>query len=347
MRAIAAATGQRARATRAGLGTYTVLLSMIALGCASNGGSPDAGVDSSSGQDASLDATATADAATATDGAATADTADAGAPSTDASAPDVPADMGVPGSDASGAPADASGPPPQTEAPGFALDDTGVTTCATASAAGLPCNAAAAGTDLYPRQDGENGRDRTTPGDADGRAGFSFRKLDAGGAPLPDQSLPYATVPWACLEDRVTGLTWEVKSSDGGLRDQKWRFTWYATGGLRRQGTSSGMINGGTCSGGAGCDTAAYAAAVNAAGLCGKHDWRVPERAELLSLVDYGAAAAPLVDAAFLPDAAAEPWWSATPNWTGNAWTVDFATGASHVERTDIAHAVRLVRGGY
>jgi hypothetical protein len=230
--------------------------------------------------------------------------------------------------------------------PGFALNDTGVTTCSTASAAGLPCNAASSGTDVYPRQDAENGRDRSAPGDGDGRAGFSFRKLDAGGAPLADQSVAYATQPWACLEDRVTGLTWEVKTSDGGLRDKKWRFTWYASGGLRR-GLSRGMANGGTCAGGAGCDTEAYAAAVNAAALCGKRDWRVPGRAELMSLIDYGAAAAPLVDTAFLPEADAEPWWSATPNWTSYAWTVDFATGASHVERPEAAHVVRLVRGGY
>jgi hypothetical protein len=221
-----------------------------------------------------------------------------------------------------------------------------VTTCSTAAAAGFPCNAAGSGTDLFPRQDAESGRDRIAPGDGDGRAGFSFRKLDAGGAPLADQSVPYATLPWACLEDRVTGLTWEVKTSDGGLRDKKWRFSWYSSGGLR-QGLQNGMANGGTCDAGAGCDTEAYVAAVNAAALCGKRDWRLPGRAELMSLVDYGAATAPLVDTAFLPEAAAEPWWSATPNWTGHAWTVDFATGASHVERTEIAHAVRLVRGGY
>lgn len=330
MRAIAVAADERARPACIGFVMCTVLLSMIALGCGSNGGSADAEIDSSPGQEPSLDATTAPDAGAAADvGAA----ADAGGPSADAS----PAD----------APQDTSGPPPQTEAPGFALDDTGVTTCSTASAAGLPCNAAASGTDLFPRQDGENGRDRTATGDADGRGGFSFRKLDTGGAPLADQSLPYATLPWACLEDRVTGLTWEVKTTDGGLRDQKWRFTWHATADRLRQGLSRGMPNGGTCAGGTGCDTTTYADAVNAAGLCGKHDWRVPERAELLSLVDYGAATAPLVDAAFLPDAAAEASWSATPNWTGSAWTVDFATGASRVERTEIAHAVRLVRGGY
>jgi hypothetical protein len=335
MRAIALVTDQPARRARVELVMCTVVLSMIALGCGSNGGSADAGIDSSPGQAPSVDASTAADAGTVADAGAAADVgaaADAGPPSADASAD---------------APQDTSGPPPPAEVAGFALDDTGVTTCSTASAAGLPCNAVASGTDLFPRQDGESGRDRTAAGDADGRAGFSFRKLDTSGAPLVDQSLPYATLPWACLEDRVTGLTWEVKTTDGGLRDQKWRFTWYATGGRLRQGLSRGMPNGGTCADGTDCDTAAYAAAVNAAGLCGKHDWRVPERAELLSLVDYGAATAPLVDAAFLPDVAAEASWSATPNWTGSAWTVDFASGASRVERTEIAHTVRLVRGGY
>jgi hypothetical protein len=29
------------------------------------------------------------------------------------------------------------------------------------------------------------------------------------------------------VRDNVTGLVWEVKTADGGLRDQKWSYTWY------------------------------------------------------------------------------------------------------------------------
>src|SRR5262249_51656354 len=96
---------------------------------------------------------------------------------------------------------------------GFGLNDTGVTGCATASDAGLPCASTAAGTDAFPGQDGQRGRDVNLANDADGHAGFSFVKLDPRGTALVDQSVPYTTTPWACLADQITGLTWEVRTT--------------------------------------------------------------------------------------------------------------------------------------
>jgi hypothetical protein len=262
----------------------------------------------------------------------------------------VPAPVDAPASTAADAP---SGPgTPDAPAgpilvPGFALDDTGVTTCSTATTDGLACSSPAAGTDLFPRQDGDRGRDVAARDEADGHAGFSFVKLDAAGAALPDQSVAYATTPWACVADRTTGLTWEVRTTDGGLRDRRWRYTFYRTSGLR-PGFVNGSPNGGACVDRSSCDTERYVAAVNAAGLCGHTDWRLPARAELLSLVDYGApASAPLVDANFLPDGEADMWWSGTADWLGLAWTVSFATGASQSMQSRLALPVRLVRGGF
>jgi hypothetical protein len=221
-----------------------------------------------------------------------------------------------------------------------------VTTCANASAAGLPCNSETAGTDQFPEQDAENGRDVTANQDADGRAGFSFIKLDATGAPLPDQSATYDVTPWSCLLDQVTGLVWEVHTDDGGLRDRDWRFSWYNATGIQA-GRTNGAANRGRCSDGANCDTEKYAAAVNAAGLCGAGDWRLPTRNELLSLVDYGAPAAPLLDAAFLPNTVSEAYWSASPTSTAAIWSVDFAAGGTRAEGCAAGRPVRLVRGGH
>lgn len=279
-----------------------------------------------------------------------------GSPGTPADAGTNPADAGTDPTDAGTNPSDAGTDPSDagTNPPdagtsgvrGFGLNDTGVTGCANASAAGLPCDSATAGTDGFPGQDGQAGRDVDAGSDADGHAGFSFVKLDASGTALADQSVPYATTPWACLLDRVTGLTWEVRTTDGGLRDRRWRYTWFASTGLRG-GAGKGVPNSGTCVDTSNCDTEKYLAAVNAAHLCGSSDWRLPTRSELLSLVDYGAPSVPLVDQGFLPDASADSWWTATTDWFGNAWVVEFALGQSLATRPERPLRVRLVRGGF
>src|SRR6056297_3226653 len=64
------------------------------------------------------------------------------------------------------------------------LNDTGITECGDAYANGLPCADAAAGTQAFPGQDAERGRDVDAALEADGRAGFRFTKLDAQGRPL-------------------------------------------------------------------------------------------------------------------------------------------------------------------
>jgi hypothetical protein len=70
------------------------------------------------------------------------------------------------------------------------------------------------------------------------------------------------TNDWACTRDNVTGLIWEVKTSDNAGDT----FTFADA-------------------------SAVHAAAVNTAQLCGFNDWRVPTRRELLSIVHHGAGA--------------------------------------------------------
>jgi len=100
-----------------------------------------------------------------------------------------------------------------------ALNDTGITQCANATQNNLPCPQAG-----FPSQDAETGRDAQTDLQkiGGGSAGFDFTKLDAGGNPLPASASA-----WDCVHDNVTGLVWEIKTDDNGLRDKDWEYTWY------------------------------------------------------------------------------------------------------------------------
>lgn len=222
------------------------------------------------------------------------------------------------------------------------VNDTGVTGCATGTGAGLACGGA---TTDFPRQDAQSGRDLTANADVDGRAGFSFTKLDAAGAALADQAAAYATTPWSCVLDRVTGLTWELRPAGGGLRDRAHTYSWFSSTGVE-DGGDPGTPNAGACVDTSHCDTEKYREAVNAAGLCGHADWRLPSPAELLGIADLGAAQAPYVDAGWFPDTLSAPYWTAGATGGGAALSVDFATGAEVEASKRSAFAVRLVRGG-
>lgn len=226
------------------------------------------------------------------------------------------------------------------------LNDTGVAGCSTEIGDDLGCNDAILGTDDFPRQDGEYGRDFTASDDGDGRAGFAFLKLDAAGDLLADQGANYADAPWECVEDAVTGLVWEVKTAAAGsARDAAATYSWRNSSGID-DGGDPGIADGGACPAAGGCDTEAYVAAINAAGLCGLANWRLPARGEVLSLVDFGAANAPLIDVDYFPNAAAGTYWTAEPDPQGDVRTVDFATGASRAQARGAALFVRLVSGG-
>lgn len=81
----------------------------------------------------------------------------------------------------------------------------------------------------------------------------------------------------------------------------------------------------------------------------GFSDWRLPNIAELASLVESGCHG-PAINENFFPNAGLQRYWtSTTPAWTPTeAWYVDFNTGlSSTVEKTKRqGQYVRLVRGG-
>jgi hypothetical protein len=233
-----------------------------------------------------------------------------------------------------------------------ALNDTGIVQCADAFDQGLACTLTAS----FPGQDAQFGRDVTNNDNSDGVAGFSFTKLDAAGAALANQAAQYAVTPWDCVRDEVTGLEWEVKTDDGGLRDKDWTYTWYNSTGINHGG-SAGTENGGTCVNTASCDTEKYVAAVNAAGLCGHNDWRMPGREELQSIVDFSDTTHPLYDSGYFPNSGvidgtgvsqSSNYWTATPSAASPqaAWAVKYLDGNATPMVKTLQQRTRLVRSG-
>lgn len=181
-----------------------------------------------------------------------------------------------------------------------ALNDTGIKTCSNATQNGLPCPVAG-----FPGQDAEYGTNS-----------FNFTKLDAAG-----NALPVTATNHSCVRDNVTGLIWEVKANDGGLRDKDNTYSFNST--------------------------AQFAEQVNATGLCGFNDWRVPSPQELVGIVDYSSLN-PKIDANYFPD---DTWggyyWTTAGHMVYGdvAWSVDFHEGYVDPCYTDVNNSVRLVRG--
>jgi pimeloyl-ACP methyl ester carboxylesterase len=216
-------------------------------------------------------------------------------------------------------------------------------------------NAGCTGTEIG-AQDCSHGRDVTHNDPSDGHAGFSFTKLDANGVPLANQAADYATTPWACVQDNVTGLIWEVKTADGGLHDQNDTYFWYNTDPAANGGANGYDNPGNTCEGyvvgqpATYCNTQDYVARVNAAGWCGASDWRMPTRKELVGIVSFGRIN-PAIDTGFFPNTLPFPYsivWSGSSNannWR-IAWYVCFDSGYSYDNNRNGNYRVRLVRSG-
>ncbi len=222
------------------------------------------------------------------------------------------------------------------------LNDTGIVTCANETSNGLTCPVSD-----YLGQDAQYGRDATDNNKADGHAGFSFTKLDASG-----QALSSGASQWSCVKDNVTGLIWEVKTTEGGLQDNSQTYTWYNSTG-HNDGGSAGTENGGSCYESGYCDTEGYVHQVNQQGLCGAKDWRLPTTSELEGLVNFNQIK-PTIETAYFPNIRSRSlyywssYWSSSPfsSYSGNAWCVHFSYGSSSYAHKNSSMYVRLVRMG-
>lgn len=245
------------------------------------------------------------------------------------------------------------------------LNDTGITLCGDYASGGsgthqntLDCSitgstASSSGVDgngdpVPAGQDAHFGRDaRALDGSLTkigaGSAGFDFTKIDATGNEMPDEASF-----WSCVRDNVTGLTWEVKTTNGGLQDTGNTYSWYSqdssNNGEGPTGFYAGTEDGGTCSGGTGCDTEKYVAAINEMGLCGWSDWRLPTQSELVSIAHYGSTNLG-IDTDYFPNSSSGAYWSSSVAGLGSAFEVYFNYGSRLASNgKGNANKVRLVR---
>ena len=185
----------------------------------------------------------------------------------------------------------------------------------------------------------------------------SYQKVSNSGSTLVATAILGDTQnDWACTFDKDTGLLWEVKTDDQGLRDQHWLYSWY----------NSAIMNsssaGGICYNPSRCDTEKYVQDVNAQALCGVNDWRLPGLEELRGLVAcssgqranqtnfyrcMGYFDSPTISSTYFPNTLNEWFWTVSANTTYEpVWIVSFASGSEFLDAMDYPSAVRLVRSG-
>lgn len=185
-------------------------------------------------------------------------------------------------------------------------------------------------------------------------AAGDFAKIANNGTVLAaDAKLGNGAADWACTRDNATGLMWEVKAADGGLRDHKHTYAWFNTD-PEINGGSAGFYGTDTCSGTLSayrnqCNTTNYVAAVNAVALCGDTDWRMPNAEELYSLVDFSPSGDRVaIDPDYFPNMPGPFFWSvsAVVGLYLDTWIVNTGDGKGCGSMKGGAFGVQLVRGG-
>lgn len=177
---------------------------------------------------------------------------------------------------------------------------------------------------------------------------FSFERLDSTGAPyIGAGDSAQASWSWSCVRDRNTGFVWEVKTAASGLRNATNTYSWYAPDNEHGELDYRGIPNAGQCTG-SDCDISAYVQTINAAGLCGFSDWRMPTKDEFATISDpRKPLKRPTIDAAYFPDTQIGEYWTANDYAFKNdtAWAWNFEYSHDRVDWKKSPKYVRLVRG--
>ena len=212
----------------------------------------------------------------------------------------------------------------------------------------------------------------------------TYTKIDSAGNALVNQDIAFNAddasasesnfARWTCLEDDTTGLIWEVKTNDSGLRHASHAFSWYdqnpATNGgehgigdtgawlstdwqLAENRSAEPATGTDNCFDIARCDTEKYVADVNAVGLCGATDWRLPSKDEIATLVFSEADGTTglyadlsyFYDMHWINDGNAEYWTSTASVDTSRANRLVFQVGDFFEGPKYVEHYIRLVRG--
>jgi len=128
------------------------------------------------------------------------------------------------------------------------------------------------------------------------------------------------------IKDNNTGLIWEVKSPNPGeINYMNDKYNWH--------------------------DAQAYIERLNKKNYGGFDDWRMPNREELRTIVNYNDTI-PAIDRKYFPNTAPDFYWSKDRKepYTSNlkmVWGIYFAYGCSICYLQDTPFFVRAVRGGY
>lgn len=196
------------------------------------------------------------------------------------------------------------------------LPDTGQYVCDDGTNTFGSCDSDATGESaIMPRQDGRFGVD------PDYAKVCNSGELAGEGTCPANPVLGTGFFDWGCTHDNITGLTWEVKTDDNGLRDKDWGYSWYNSDPTTNGGYAGTADGGDSCYNSSRCDTEKFVADVNARGLCGYSDWRLPSIRELETLVKLTyqepSAPGPNIDTYYFPNTYANYgmfYWSATPD---------------------------------
>lgn len=191
-----------------------------------------------------------------------------------------------------------------------------------------------------------------------------YSKIANDGSKLPDKAkLGKGLKDWACTKDEKTGLLWEIKTTDGGLRDVNHTYSNYSLGYDPDEAYKSET------------NAFGFTLAVNKDSLCGRTSWRLPSVGELGSMFTCPSGIAlaqdigeytyfcsagskysdsyfyelPTKNSTYFPNSILGDYWSSS---TVNGWdgkfgrTVNFSSGYSGSPMRENFYPVRLVSDG-
>lgn len=181
-----------------------------------------------------------------------------------------------------------------------------------------------------------------------------YTKLDAAGLPLTDSA-----TSWSCVRDNAKKLVWEVKNmtDPAHLRYHSNGYTNYdsTTSAQYWNGPTSSFLYPTQAQIDASTNSIGFKKAVNAQGLCGAMDWRLPDIDELIGL--QTGSSAPYINASYFPEvnltttcatACYGYVWSSSPypGYADAAKSIYYPRyGADYGSRHNY-YVVRLVRSG-